>query len=167
MKRKVFLFLLILVSLTLCDPFDEMQVSRPFRFLDSFWNRFDDHFNSMFNRFSRAHKIFPNMDIIETKSDYIIFVDAPGMKKEELNIDIVSNEGRDYITLKGKRNFDYKENTIHLMERQFGAFTKRWGFNKRIKKDGVMAKMDNGVLIITIPKSETKNDEERIKVEIL
>lgn len=95
---------------------------------------------------------FPKADISETDSEMRIKCDLPGMKKEDVNIE-VDDTGK-YLTVSGESKQEIKEEkeNVYMIERSYGTFNRRFRMPKNAKPDQVRAKLQDGVLMITIPK---------------
>ena len=105
----------------------------------------------------------PEMDVLEEKDHFIVKADLPGIKKEELGIKV---EGR-LLTLKGERKEEKetKEKNYYASERFYGSFTRTIELPTEIKADQVKATYKDGVLEITLPKTESARVKQ-INVEI-
>ena len=105
----------------------------------------------------------PEMDVLEEKDHFIVKADLPGIKKEELGIKV---EGR-LLTLKGERKDEKetKEKNYYASERFYGSFTRTIELPTEIKADQVKATYKDGVLEITLPKTESARVKQ-INVEI-
>jgi HSP20 family protein len=82
------------------------------------------------------------------------------------DIDISLSDG--LLTIKGekKQEREEKEENYHLVERSYGAFTRSIRLPKEVQSDKISASYKNGVLKVTLPKSEeAKKKEIKIKVE--
>lgn len=93
----------------------------------------------------------PTADVVETKNAFEIKVDLPGMKPEEVHVEM--KEGNLWIT--GTRNEEKEEKgkTFHRVERRHGEFRRVMALPD-VDGDKVAANYDNGVLKITAPKKE-------------
>lgn len=116
-----------------------------------------DEFHRFFEDFgqdlSPAEEEFrPAMDIRETDEAYIVEADVPGIKKDDIQIEV----NNDVLTIKGERKEEHeeKEKDYHRMERQYGSFRRSISIPGGIKHDAVEAKFDDGVLRVTLPKRE-------------
>ena len=124
----------------------------PLRFFDD-W--FDD-FMPMFSR--REMKEFNSImktDVKETEKNYILDVDLPGFKKEDVNLNLENG----YLTISAKRehkvdNEDRKENFVRR-ERSFGQFSRSF-YVGDVEQDEIEAHLENGILTIKLPKEEEK-----------
>lgn len=96
---------------------------------------------------------FPSVDGLESPEAYHLFVELPGMDKEELSLEVFENT----LTLKGIRHPpcpDKIENFIH-MERYRGAFRRQWQFPQPIDGNHIEATMEkDGILHIIILKEK-------------
>ncbi len=134
-----------------------------------FNSRFEDLYNIMddfFNYNWSSNRIGGNgsfkIDIQENDKEYIVEAALPGVKKEE--IDIQLNDGRLSISVardenisEEKKNYVYKETKYCSMSRGI--------YLDEAKSDGVKAKLDNGVLHIIVPKKENTGNTKKIEIE--
>ncbi|MBO6794784.1 MAG: Hsp20/alpha crystallin family protein [Balneolaceae bacterium] len=117
---------------------------------------FDDLFNEFFSNAPSYKKdgFMPSVDISETENQFELSVELPGMKKEEIKVDL--ENGR--LTISGERKFENKDNgkNYHRVESRFGTFTRTFHLPDSIDEDSIAAKYADGILNITIDKSEDK-----------
>ncbi|OGW72782.1 MAG: hypothetical protein A2Y02_02605 [Omnitrophica bacterium GWA2_52_12] len=94
----------------------------------------------------------PEVDVVEEKDNVVVKADLPGVKKEELEVKV---EGR-LLTLKGERKEEKetKEKNYYASERFYGAFTRMIELPTDIKAEQVKAVCKDGVLTVTLPKTE-------------
>lgn len=95
----------------------------------------------------------PAMDVSEDENAYELRMDAPGMSADEFDIQIQGNT----ISVRGSRNEESEEKTktFHRVERCSGNFSRTITLPCDINEDEVAAQYENGVLALTLPKSET------------
>jgi HSP20 family protein len=106
----------------------------------------------------------PKMDISENKENYILRLDIPGVAKSDISIKVQNNN----LVISGKRDDkveNYKDNKMIRYERSYGNFTRVYSLPGPFDKDKIKAKYENGVLTITVPKTEKTQSETEIKVE--
>src|SRR5918995_1063506 len=94
----------------------------------------------------------PALDISERKDAYLVNVELPGLKPEDL--DITMEDG--LLTIQGERHFthDSSEQQFHRVERRYGAFRRSITLPAHVMAEGIQASADNGVLQILVPKAE-------------
>ncbi|KAL7229036.1 hypothetical protein ACSBR2_007686 [Camellia fascicularis] len=109
---------------------------------------------------ARETSAFANtrIDWKETPEANIFKADLPGMKKEEVKVEV--EEGR-VLQISGERSKEHEEKNDkwHCIERSSGKFLRRFRLPENAKVDQVKATMENGVLTVTVPKEEVKQPE--------
>ena len=103
----------------------------------------------------------PAVDVREDEHNFYVTADLPGMKKEEIEIELENN----LLTVKGERRFERKEDgeSFHFVERSYGSFYRSFTLPKNVKGDAISAEYKDGVLNVTIPKADEVKPK---KVEI-
>ena len=93
----------------------------------------------------------PAFDVKETASAYVFKADLSGIRLEDLDIQVLGNR----LTLAGRREAEGREEqeTWHLGERSFGAFSRSFTLPEEINASQVEARLEQGVLTLTIAKS--------------
>ncbi|WP_341824142.1 Hsp20/alpha crystallin family protein [Wolbachia endosymbiont (group A) of Udea olivalis] len=127
----------------------------------------DDMFNSFFTPsvydFARNRDILPACDFYETDKDYCFSFDLPGITKEDIDISISG----DNLVVKGGKKSEAescdKDKKYYFSERYHGSFYRSVQLPDDADKDKISADFANGVLSITIPKSEKKMKKIEIK----
>ena len=103
----------------------------------------------------------PRTDLSETDDAYRIRLDVPGMKKEDIAVNLQNNT----LTVSGERASERKEEGEEYVrvERAFGNFHRTFTLPDAVDQENVEAAYDNGVLTIHVPKTETST---RRQIEI-
>ncbi|MCL7030241.1 hypothetical protein MKW94_007775 [Papaver nudicaule] len=98
------------------------------------------------------------IDWKETPEAHIFRADLPGVKKEEVKVEV--EEGR-VLQISGERSRESEEKNDkwHRVERSSGKFLRRFRLPENAKMEEVKATMDNGVLTVCVPKVEQKKPE--------
>jgi len=130
---------------------------KPFRDLVSIqdeMNRlFDDFFGRPITRPEWTEPAWcPCVDVSETKDDVIINTEIPGMSKDDVKVSIQDN----VLTLSGekKQEKEEKDSNYHRLERSYGSFSRSFTLPTTVQPDKVKAAYKDGILRITLPKSE-------------
>jgi len=125
---------------------DTDLLSRSFNdIMDEFFSKTSDYRNGNF---------VPSVDISETDKEFEISAQLPGMKKDDIIVDL--ENGR--LTLSGERKFEKEEEgkNYHRVETQFGKFSRSFYLPDSIDEDSIKATYKDGVLNITIAKNKEK-----------
>jgi HSP20 family protein len=117
---------------------------------------FDDAFFTP-NRLRRAENggdgaWLPAVDLSQTPERFVVRVDLPGLKREDIDVTVENNT----LTLRGERKFEQHEETesYNRIERVYGAFTRSFQLPNNVDSGKVKATFEDGVLTIDIPKTE-------------
>ncbi len=119
---------------------------------------FDD-FDRIVNAFVRPTyantvNFQPSCDINETKDHYLVSFDMPGVKKEDIKIEVQGNQ----LVISGERQREMKEEAGEATlrhERVYGKFERTFVLPTSINADKIEAHYENGVLNVALPKAET------------
>ena len=106
--------------------------------------------------------IAPAIDLSETEKEVDVRMDVPGMKGEDIDIQINGN----LLTIRGERKEEKEEKgrTFHRIERTEGSFSRTLTLPCEVREDNISAKYEEGVLKICMPKAEEAKAH-RIKVK--
>ena len=120
-------------------------------------NLVDDYFNTVPSRARRRD--FPYISIYEGDDQLVIKAVAPGVKAEDLDIQLVDNS----LIIQGEKKNDYAEQPYIRKERQFGRFSKSVKLPYRVDVGTIKAERKSGILTISLSRSE---DTKPKKIEI-
>ena len=103
----------------------------------------------------------PAVDIKDEEDRYVIRADIPGVKPEDIEVTMENG----VLTIRGERKFEETEEKENFkrIERSHGIFYRRFSLPENTEADAVEAKGMDGVLEVTIPKTEEKQTK-RIEV---
>lgn len=106
----------------------------------------------------------PSLDVAESQASVDVTMDLPGMKAEDIDIQVVGNQ----LTISGERSEEREEmgngKSYHRIERRMGRFSRSVPLPCEVKESKVDATYQNGVLNITLPKTEEAKSH-KIKVQ--
>ena len=118
------------------------------RVFDNFWN------DSDFARGgeSGGRTWLPAVDIYENDDAFVATADLPGLKKEDIDVSLEDS----VLTVSGERKFEASEGegTFRRVERSYGTFRRSFTLPRGVDAAKVEAKFEDGVLTLTLPKSE-------------
>ena len=110
-------------------------------------------FDSFFNDFDRPRKwsYTPTVDVKETDENYLFHFDLPGMKKEDIHVEINGNQ----LVVSGERKSEAEENTkgYHRVERSYGRFQRSFQLPDSVDSEKIQGKYKDGVLELTVAKT--------------
>jgi HSP20 family protein len=101
----------------------------------------------------------PPVDIEEADDAYIVEAEVPGVKRDDVNIEVVGNE----LTISGEIKEKERVGIVRRRTRRTGRFEYHVTLPAAVDSDKIDAKLDNGVLTVRIPKSERG---QRRKIEV-
>jgi HSP20 family protein len=92
----------------------------------------------------------PAVDVYEDKESIVIEVEAPGMKEEDLKVNLENNT----LTITGERKFEKEEKNknYYRMERSYGTFSRSFFLPDNVEAKNIKAKYKDGVLKLVLPK---------------
>jgi len=101
--------------------------------------------------------LWPNLELGETDKEVRITAELPGINEKDVEITI--EEG--VLTLRGEKNSEVEDKDRGYSERSYGRFERSIGLPRGIEPDKASATFKNGVLTVTLPKSEAANENIR------
>ena len=129
---------------------------------DNFIQSVNDEISSILNR--HFDDIYPEyedkmtmpVEIHDKKGEYDIRAELPGVKKENLDIDLNEN----YLTIRAKKIEEHKEEegTYKKSEFKYGEFTRSIYLPQDVDSEKIDATLEQGILKITAPKLEKENE---------
>jgi HSP20 family protein len=94
----------------------------------------------------------PPIDVYETEDRYVIAAELPGLSREDIGLAVEDSR----LTIQGRRTDRSAASgeilRFHQVERSHGAFARTFEFSARIDPVAVSADLNNGVLVVTLPK---------------
>jgi HSP20 family protein len=92
------------------------------------------------------------LDVTENENSYVVTASIPGIDPNDLDISVLDNT----LTIKGevKAETEDKNTRYHVRERRWGAFSRSVALPMAVKADAVQAEYTQGVLKLTLPKTE-------------
>jgi HSP20 family protein len=106
----------------------------------------------------------PYVDVIDSGNEYVVKAELPGLKKENVEIEVGTNE----LSLTAKSDIEKEEKgkTYLHRERAYSTFRRYIGFAEGVDTEKVSANMAEGILEIKLPKLELKPEKKRKKITL-
>ncbi|HUI98983.1 MAG TPA: Hsp20/alpha crystallin family protein [Usitatibacter sp.] len=142
------------------DPFQELARFDPFRDFESFFPM-----PRAMRRWMTEMPAEPSikLDVTEDDKAYHVKAELPGVKKEDIDVEIEGNQVS--LAAEVKKESEKKEGeTVVHSERYYGRQYRSFTLDKDIDRNKVEAKFDNGILEMTLPKNGGKSGQ-RIEVQ--
>jgi HSP20 family protein len=99
----------------------------------------------------RPRAAWPATNVFETKETFVVKAEVPGLSEGDVAVSVEE----DTLVVRGERKTDVPEGyRVHLRERAPIAFTRKLPLPARVDAGAVTAALENGVLIITLPKAK-------------
>ena len=126
---------------------------------------FDDFFNTDF--LPRANSTAPAVNVKESETEYTMELAAPGIKKEYCRV-AINDEGNLTIAIENKQEHKHEDSHRHYLRREFFAskatkversysnYEQNYTLPDDVVKDQISAKVEDGILTVTMPKTEPK-----------
>jgi HSP20 family protein len=127
----------------------------PFAALGNARSIFNDLFDGNFERSltdSRLSSWHPVVDLLEGKDSYLIRAELPGMKKEDIKVEVKDGT----LILSGERKSEKPDDGVEYrhVERLNAKFWRTFSLPETVKQDGIEASYKDGILEIRVPKAE-------------
>ncbi len=105
-----------------------------------------------FDSTTTSRGVYPPVNIFENNDDLVLVAELPGVKKEDMNIEVKGNT----IRLAGERKIKYGENvSYHRVERKSSKFDRTLRLPYNVEPDKVKAEYKDGLLVISLSRAES------------
>jgi HSP20 family protein len=132
--------------ITRWDPFQEFEDL--YTRLGRLW---ESEFGSAFGTGASAGWA-PLADLRETQDAYLVDVDVPGVKREDINVELLGNNE---LVVTGELKETEREGLFRKRTRRTGRFEYRTTLPQDVQADNIEATLADGVLTLRVPKAET------------
>lgn len=143
------------MTLARWDPFREVATLQ-----DRINRLFDDAFPMSGDREKESSRSgwVPVVDIYETENAVVLKAELPGIKKEDVSVEVKEN----VLTIKGERKSEAEvvENNYFRRERSFGTFSRSFNLQYPVNPEKIRARFKEGVLEIQLPKPEEEKPKQ-------
>ena len=119
----------------------------------------DDFFPEFFRRMTRPFDAAPvageiKIDVTENDKDYEVRAEIPGAKKEDIRISVDGNFVSISAEAKKEKEEKSKGGRVLVRETSYGSVSRGFSVGSEIDDKGVVAKLEDGILKLTLPKRE-------------
>ena len=104
----------------------------------------------------------PSVDITEADKEFLIKVEIPEVKKEDLKIELENG----MLTVRGERREETKDEKRHRTERFYGSFERSFTLPENVKENAISADMKNGMLYVHLAKAEKPKGANKHEIKI-
>jgi HSP20 family protein len=156
---------------------ESTKAPSPFQDMEKRFQEMEKRFEDFFRRPSslmpswmprlkmpEVEEVVTAIDILTEGDDIVVKAELPGMKKEDIDVNLT----KDTITISGEKKKEEKieKKDYHSIERSYGSFKRSFSLPSEIQTDKASAKFKDGVLEIRIPKTEeAKKKEKKVTIE--
>lgn len=122
----------------------------PFRELDDFRERMSRMLEQTFGAVSERGSWSPLVDVEETEDAFVFEADVPGVRRDDLSVEVDGNE----LRITGEIKERQREGVVRRQARMTGRFEYRSTLPRDVDPDRIEATLADGVLTVRVPKSE-------------
>ncbi len=122
------------------------------------WEAMDDQFDNLVRNLFRPVNVTTRdvvvpirMDVSEKENTYLVQADMPGLKKEDIKIEIDGNEVSISAETKNEKDLKDGEHVLRA-ERYYGKVSRKFTLASEVDEAAASAKYENGVLELALPK---------------
>ena len=110
-----------------------------------------------------AFTLAPALDASEDEKAFHVSAELPGMEEKDIHVDLTGNT----LTIQGEKSTEKeeKDKSFHRRERSYGRFYRAITLPVEVDQDAIKADFKNGVLELTLPKTEAAKEKSR-RIEI-
>ena len=134
-------------------------------------DRFESMFPELMRRWARPMPFFEDValpsdiriDITENEKEYLVSADLPGAKKEDVHVSVDGNYVS--ITAEVKKDEEKKEGRSVIKETYRGTMSRGFTLASDIDEKAASAKMENGVLNLTLPKRQGEAGSKLLNIQ--
>ncbi|HSU41958.1 MAG TPA: Hsp20/alpha crystallin family protein [Polyangiaceae bacterium] len=99
----------------------------------------------------------PRMDVFERDGKLTVHADLPGMRQEDVKVNVEDG----VLTIAGERSHEHEHEKggVYRCEREYGSFRRSIALPEGVSPDSIQASFDQGVLEVTMPVPENKQEQ--------
>ncbi len=145
------------MNLAVWDPFREME-----ELLERYGKSSRKALTKADDKSFEINDWTPVVDIYETEDNFMVKAELPGVKKEDVSVNIENG----LLTIKGEKKSETEDKKHHRVECTYGTFIRSFTLPQSISEEKIEAEYKNGVLHLTLPKAEeAKPNQIEVKIK--
>jgi HSP20 family protein len=141
-----------------------MNITRytPFRDFESFLSNWRSPFEAGDWEGLKGARWMPSVDIEETDKEFLLKVEVPEVKKEDLHIEV----DHGVLTIRGERQEEKEtENKkLHRVERFYGSFERSFTLPENVREENIEAEQKDGMLYLHLRKSDITRSPRKLDI---
>lgn len=143
-------------------PFGRFFGLSPFAMMREFSDEMDRMFRGNITE-TEAQAWAPAMDVRQCNGDLVVTAELPGLKKEEVKVEVTD----DALVIQGERKREHKEDHkgYHRWERSYGQFYRSIALPEGAKTDQVKAELQDGLLKVSVPVPQAEKKSRQVPIE--
>jgi HSP20 family protein len=104
----------------------------------------------------------PAVDIYETETEFVLTAEVPGLKRDEIEIQVVERN----LVLRGERRWEREAHAehFHRLESTYGKFERTFNLSEGIDIERISAELSDGVLSLSLPKRASGGKQIEVKM---
>jgi len=143
-----------------------MSSSNPFTDIERFFERMSDQFDDASRRWGSGDgwsSAFESMavDLLERDDEFVVTADLPGFERDDIDIRVTDHTLR--IEAERDEETETEDETYLRRERRHATASRSIRLPEEVETDGVSARMEHGVLTVTLPRAEV-TEAKRIEI---
>jgi HSP20 family protein len=127
---------------------------------------FDDFFNRSLSDMVGTDFTFssPSVNVIENENDFLVEVAAPGLDKEDFNVEVE----KDHLIISAHKEIkkEEKEGKYTRNEFNYSSFTRRFFLPETVDGDNIEASYKDGILKLVVPKREEAKTKAPLSIKL-
>lgn len=142
-----------------------MNITRytPFRDFENFLSNWRSPFEPAEWEGFRGGRWMPSVDIEETDKEFLLKVEVPGVKQDDLHIEV----DHGVLTIRGERQEEKQtdEKKLHRIERFHGSFERSFTLPENVREENIEAERKDGMLYLHLRKSDITRSPRKLSIK--
>ncbi len=140
----------------------DLGLGRLHRQIDSLFDQMVDQMMEPIGGFENSPVFRPSLDVEDVGDHFLVNLDLPGVKKEDIDIEVRANQL--VISAERKSESEQKKKGVFRSERFYGTFYRALPLPEGVKAEDIQCEYRDGVLKFAIPKREGQIGSKKVKI---